>query len=540
MEVTFSYHPYKYFPYEKRLAVREIELLLGGSIKSANGEIRANIPDENVSFIHRLTYFRKADTKAGNVIIPDQTKWEHSSNGISVENGESSLNRQSTRYSLHSLHEYKGRFNPQIVRSVGNILKLSDSACVIDPFCGSGTALLEAAHIGWNAIGFDINPLAVLIANTKASLFKKELDEFLVEANPIIQQVEDLIDIVGDCQEAFNNQKRNNLLGISREVELNSFDYLIKWFPKDVLLQVQTILFMIQKVHDDTINQSLKMCLSNILREISWQEPADLRIRRRKKPKENYPAFHLFLREVTGLVKSMKNTYALRHLTPLSTTQLAICGDSRTHSFVNVLKNQIPLNNELFDAAITSPPYANALPYIDTQRLSLVLLGYSDAKDIIPLERRLIGNREITNNSRSILEDALINNEAQLPFEVINFLHDLLQKIKRADVGFRRRNLPALLYQYFSDMKRVLNNVGHSLKKDGAFAIVIGTNRTHIGTKEIIIPTPQFLVEIGLTVGYLIEHVEELDTYHRFNIHRKNSINSEDLIILRWQNNSDN
>ncbi len=46
-----------------------------------------------------------------------------------------------------------------------------------------------------------------------------------------------------------------------------------------------------------------------------------------------------------------------------------------------------------FDAAITSPPYATALPYIDTQRLSLIWLGFASPKEVKVLENNLIGSR---------------------------------------------------------------------------------------------------------------------------------------------------
>jgi len=84
------------------------------------------------------------------------------------------LRRQSTRYSVHGLHEYKGKFNPQIVRATANLLRLGldRKAQILDPFCGSGTSLVEAAHMGWDALGTDINPLAILISNAKIQALK--------------------------------------------------------------------------------------------------------------------------------------------------------------------------------------------------------------------------------------------------------------------------------------------------------------------------------------------------------------------------------
>ena len=60
-----------------------------------------------------------------------------------------------------------------------------------------------------------------------------------------------------------------------------------------------------------------------------------------------------------------------------------------------------------FDAVITSPPYATALPYIDTQRLSLVLLGLIGADELRATEAALVGAREITIGERRALEAEL-------------------------------------------------------------------------------------------------------------------------------------
>ena len=78
-----------------------------------------------------------------------------------------SKNRQATRYSVHGLHEYKGKFNPQVVKSLLNIFGVRTGDSVLDPFCGSGTTLVECAHMGVHGFGTDLNPFAVYITNAK-------------------------------------------------------------------------------------------------------------------------------------------------------------------------------------------------------------------------------------------------------------------------------------------------------------------------------------------------------------------------------------
>src|SRR5262245_11279186 len=160
------WHDYRYFPYERMLAEREARQLFGVEPEKVDGGL---LVDSRRAVGDRLTYV-KAVQNGESMVVPDQANLEASGNG-SAWGPVPSLRRQSTRYSAHGLHEYRGKFNPQVVRAIGNLLGLEPGDRVLDPFCGSGTTLLEAAHIGWNAVGVDLNPLGVLIANAKLAAF---------------------------------------------------------------------------------------------------------------------------------------------------------------------------------------------------------------------------------------------------------------------------------------------------------------------------------------------------------------------------------
>src|SRR5262245_53976606 len=167
------WHDYRYFPYERVLAEREARRLFGAQPEEADDGLLLKTKRLPGGTADRLTYF-KAVQNGVVTVVPDQAKLEASGNGARWDAAAEpvpSLRRQSTRYSAHGLHEYRGKFNPQVVRAIGNLFGLEPGAWVFDPFCGSGTTLLEAAHIGWNALGIDINPLGVLIADAKLAAF---------------------------------------------------------------------------------------------------------------------------------------------------------------------------------------------------------------------------------------------------------------------------------------------------------------------------------------------------------------------------------
>ena len=67
-------------------------------------------------------------------------------------------NTRNIRYFGHGLHEYKGRFYPQLARSLMHIAEPKDNSVGLDPFCGSGTLLYETALNNRYSIGFDLKP----------------------------------------------------------------------------------------------------------------------------------------------------------------------------------------------------------------------------------------------------------------------------------------------------------------------------------------------------------------------------------------------
>ena len=239
--ITLKIVNYRLFEYERNYLEKEIKLF-GGKIfgKISSGAL-INVSEITQAEANKLTYIQ--GTIHNNQLIPSLQFIRESCNG--------DKKGQSTRYGPHSLHEYKGRFNPQQPRSL-LLRHFQDKASVVlDPFMGSGTTLIEARGLGYKSIGVELNQFAYLI--TQAKIFYEEIDNI-----PEIK---------------INKYSTNYFRADVRE-------YLTRWFPEKQLKYIESILAKLAKLEKKQ-QLILQVILSNLLREHSLQDPKDLRIRRR-------------------------------------------------------------------------------------------------------------------------------------------------------------------------------------------------------------------------------------------------------------------
>ncbi len=78
----------------------------------------------------------------------------------------------STGYATHGLFPYRGKFHPQLIKGLLNILKINPGDVVLDPMCGSGTLNVEASLLGIDSIGIEKSPFCVLMSKVKYEALK--------------------------------------------------------------------------------------------------------------------------------------------------------------------------------------------------------------------------------------------------------------------------------------------------------------------------------------------------------------------------------
>jgi site-specific DNA-methyltransferase (cytosine-N4-specific) len=310
---------------------------------------------------------------------------------------------------------------------------------------------------------------------------------------------------------------------------LPNAEYLTQWFPLPVLAQAAIAVQEIGRVHRQGQRAVLLTLLSDTLRDVSYQDPRDLRIRRRQGAAANYALVAAL--EAACLDRLDRVARVRPEIRMGRTSQRALCDDSRTCLVARAAASGI--RRRRFDAVITSPPYANALPYIDTQRLSLCFLGLVSAAGLRSREAALIGNREISRSEREKGAFEIRTNAARLPASVARLCREMLAASLAPENGFRRQNTPSLVYRYFQDMLRVFEGLTQRTKVGAPIALVVGRNRTNLGGRSFTIDTPALLADVACHAGLRLAEILELDAYHRFDMHVRNSIRDEALLLLR-------
>lgn len=500
--MLLKFPDYNMFQYEKALAEKEVRLIFPDAIYSvSDGGIQIHIDHDkyNINDLLKLTYFKSIEWD-GHEELTYQALKEASCPKVGTQK------KQSTRYGAHGLHEYKGKFNPQIVSSIINLCGIKQGDKILEPFCGSGTTLYEAMLNGISSDGFDYNPLACFLSNAKVSSFRISGSELLKYAEAVLLY----------CEENSHN--------IVIENDERS-EYLSRWLDIKYLKIFECLLKTASKMIDDDHirNVFLSICSNNI-REYSLQEPADLRIRRRSSP---YPDIDVLTKIKKSIAEVALSIDTIKKIQQNKNIEI----NTNSHN-IDIRDKKGLVNYRGYDAAITSPPYATALPYIDTQRLSLIWLGLATPKEVKILENSLIGSRELTKKEEKILREELKENKNQIKDELHELCNDMLTSLGSED-GFRRQAMPFIVYRYFSDMQRMFKNVFSMLNSNGSFALVVGHNQTTLGGKLFDLDTPTYLKMIAEENGFTSVDDIKLDVYKRYDLHKANSINSERLLILR-------
>lgn len=492
--IRLTWHNYRYYPYERDLAAREISALFDGVKLREVPEGIELLEHVDCESAARLTYFSQAINGHG-ALETVQARLEDAAR--------LGKNRQATRYSVHGLHEYKGKFNPQVVRALLNIFELAPGQRVLDPFCGSGTTLVECAHSHVMGYGTDINPLAVYIAQAKL--------QAVVTPAPMLRAVEARLSA---------SLRRTKRWKVVKNTDPRA-GYLQSWFDEDILTQIEGVRLKIEEIGADLAPIFLVIA-SNLLRDYSQQDPKDLRIRRRKSPLPETPFCDVLLAAISQTLERIEAAQAILGTSlPVGKALLCDVGELSTKAM-----------GGRFDAAITSPPYAMALPYIDTQRLSLVWLNLIEPEQILSLEAELIGSRELRGCARRELPGQLENNEDDLPEEQASYCLRLQHELGQDD-GFRRQAVPMLLYRYFAAMKGSFKAVKRVMNRRAPFGLIVGHNHTTIGGIRRDIDTPAHLASLAAAEGWNVEELIPLQTYHRYGYHMSNAVAAETLIILR-------
>lgn len=155
------------FRYEERLA--KLELRSFGCTQLELDEedddlLRAHVNGQAKAILARSAYVGAVDGQPSvyqELIRP------------AYQGGRFNRTRSVNQYLTHWMYPYRGKFHPQMVRALFNLLGVESGSRVLEPYTGSGTAALEASLLGLHCVAIDLSPLCVLLTKVKVNSWRR-------------------------------------------------------------------------------------------------------------------------------------------------------------------------------------------------------------------------------------------------------------------------------------------------------------------------------------------------------------------------------
>ncbi|HEY8476609.1 MAG TPA: hypothetical protein VIN09_07065 [Chloroflexota bacterium] len=367
------------------------------------------------------------------------------------------LTARSTNYLTHGFHRFKARFFPRLVRCLINLSLPPDAdpgrARLLDPFVGSGTALVEAALLGVPSVGVDLDPLAVLI--TRAKLAALHAEDGLPPS------------IVDDLQAALDRAPPER-----RAVAIPPW-LMRKLSPaqvEEISDDVASLCWLLGRFQDRPLVDLLRVALSDALAKKLRFRFLGTGVGRFALAVARPRVVTLFIANVAQMARTTAVWQHLRRRLDLPAPAPAwtVWGDARA----------LPLATDSFDVLVTSPPYLPASSgresYTRSRALALDALDLIAPETLGDLERLLMGAMAPEDRFQERLDP-----DAEA---LIAWLEaDPLRRIKASPTR-----------RYFADLRLVLREVRRVLRPEGRAVLVVAREHQfyQFATRQVLFRAP--------------------------------------------------
>jgi DNA modification methylase len=338
---------------------------------------------------------------------------------------------------------------------------------VLDPMCGSGVVLRQSAVLGHKSLGFDVDPLAVLMSK----VWTRKGDS------------NDLVAFAELVQRSARRRRINHLSlpWVSNCGETQSF--IEYWFAEPqrsdlskLTTAIRSLARSIPKWAVDALNLALsrtvvtKQAGASLAWDVSHSRPHKTRL------SNDYDVMGGFLEQAKRLDKLLDG----RDLK---------CGASAYRGDCRNLKR---LESNSIDAVITSPPYLNAIDYLRGHKFSLIWMGYT-----IPDLRNTRSTAVGTERAGSLLQEAFRELDGTIP------------SIK--ELPERQRNI---VHRYATDLDQMIAEMSRVLVNSGQLVVVLGDSVLH----GVRIPNSSIFQWVASKHGFRLRHLEvrEIPPNHRY------------------------
>lgn len=411
---------------------------------------------------------------------------------------------------IHDWYRFVLSFPPHLVHKYLEQFELNSSHTVLDPFCGTGTVLVECKKFGIASVGLEANPVAHFASTVKV--------DWQTDANGLLEHARH----IGEIATAILR---------SDGIEDEPFFHIVRHTPE----QLRTL-----------PPESLELLLNNSISPLPLHKALVLLDCLKQHQDEQFQQ-HEMLALAKALVYSISNLAfgpevgigTIKTDAPVISTWLgnvqAIAHDLATLQRLKDVPAKVHLSDARqalsmlqpcsIDAVITSPPYPNEKDYTRTTRLESVLLGFIRNKaDLQALKRGLL-----CSNTRNVYKGDSDDYWVAAQLKV----QDIARTIEARRIELGKTSGFERLYErvtklYFGGIARHLASLRPALRPDAKLAYVVGDQASYL---QVMIPTGQILADIAQTLGYELVTIDLFRT--RFATATKEQLR-EEVVLLRW------
>lgn len=421
---------------------------------------------------------------------------------------------------LHSAYSFALDFEADLVANLLGRVTVDERTTILDPFCGTGTTLLESKLRGFPSVGVDANPVCVLVSKAKTDWGLNVSD--VPKASQLVlglasseYQSHGLRHLKAKAAGERYTPLSNPIFARSAAGRYLVSSGLIRrgWISPRPALKTLLIAEALWKLPERPKNFLLLSLLGLLIPEISNMSygPEIYRARRRI----DCDVFGLFeerTRENLEKLKALHSQYAA------APTKVRM-GDS-TNNGLDFLRHTC------VDAVITSPPYLSDHDYTRMTRLELVFSGYlSSREDLRKIKRHLLRS-----SSKNVYKDDSLSEHVNRFGDVQAVIRAVSERALEHKSGFARV-YPRLVGEYFGGIYAHFTALGRVLRVNGQAAYVVGDQSSFFATR---IPTARITAQLaeGCGAGFRVTSMERIRRY-RGTRGAVNWSNDEWLILLK-------
>lgn len=414
---------------------------------------------------------------------------------------------------FHDWYRFVLSYPPHLVRTYLQDFGLDERHTVLDPFCGTGTTVVECKLNGLRGVGLEANPFAHF-----ASIVKLDWD---IDPDALESMAQGVASATWQALEAQGIRDNEPFSGSVHDLSLRALDdeamsLLLRGSMSPLPLHKSLVLLDNLRLHETERHcrhALLALASALVFRISNLHFGPEVGV---QSPKRDAPVVASWLHEVRKMADDVRQV-----------ASQPFPGCHVHHADARNVASILPPAS--IDGVITSPPYPNEKDYTRTTRLESVMLGFVNNK----AELRALKQQLVRSNTRGVYKDDDDDHWiAQHP--EIQHIADAIEQ-RRVEMGKTsgfERLYPKVTKLYFGGMARHLAELRTVLRPGAQLAYVVGDQASYL---RVMIRTGRILADIAQELGYEVVRIDLFRT--RLATATREQLR-EEVLVLRWRGGS--